>query len=80
MIFSIQNYNLVKNPAPLNVMVLKLRAMVEYRRTRVSTEITCRPAASAILIEQSPKYKPTPQWALGIGQSHPPIKYSLCNK
>lgn len=71
---------LVKNPAPLNVIVLKLRAIVEYKRTRVSTDITCRPADSAILIEQSPKYRPTPQWALGIGQSEPPIKYNLCSK
>lgn len=54
--------------------------MVEYRRTRVSTEITRRPAASAILIEHNPKYKPTPQWAFGIRQSDPPIKYNLCSK
>jgi len=70
----------VKNPAPLNLIVLKLRAMVEYRRTQVSTEITCLPAASAMLIEQIPRYRPKPQLELGIGQSVPPIKYNLCSK
>lgn len=53
--------------------------MVEYKRTRVSTEITCFPAASAILTEHNPKYKPTPQWVFGIGLSDPPIKYNLCS-
>lgn len=72
--------HLVKNPAPLNVIVLKLRAIVEYKCTQVSTEIICRPAASAILIEQSPKYRPIPQWALGNGQSVSLIKYNLCSK